>query len=124
MTIFKSRRQLVENITHDTKPYLIRPDGKEESIEDIVNKHLYKFAELQYEDLNKTWNQVMDLDEIYNVGGSSILIKEHLIWINKAKNNLPINFLNEEESIWSIAKAYFKILHIVAQQKGLIKVGE
>jgi len=118
-TIFKSRRQLVENIVREKDPYIIKPDGKPVSIKSTVDKHLNTFAQLQYNDIINTWDNVGDIDEIYNVGGSAALIREQLEILNTEGKGYVMHFLDADESIWSIAKAYFKILYIVAKKRGI-----
>lgn len=117
--VFKSRRQLVENMTAEHDAYMIRPHGKAESYQKIADKHLKAFAEREYADLVDKWKEVGDLHTIYNVGGSSAITKSFLEDINKRENNFEMNFLETEDSIWSIAKAYYKLLLIIAEQKGI-----
>ncbi|MFF3024404.1 hypothetical protein ACFVRR_17395 [Gottfriedia sp. NPDC057948] len=118
-TIFKSRRQLVENIIRENDPFIIKPDGKPVSIKSTVDNHLQTYAQLQYNDIISTWDNVGDLDEIYIVGGSAAIIREQLEGLNKKGKGYELHFLEADESIWSIAKAYFKILYIVSKNKGI-----
>ncbi|PFW65269.1 ParM/StbA family protein [Bacillus sp. AFS075034] len=117
--IFKSRRQLVENMTAKTDAYVIRPHGKAETYQAIAEKHLKEFAEKEYADLVDKWKEVGDLHCIYNVGGSAAIAKPFLEEINKERNQFEMHFLDTEESIWSIAKAYYKLLLIIAKQQEL-----
>lgn len=117
--VFKSRRQLVENMTAEKEAFIIRPHGKAESYQAIAEKHLMEFAMREYADLVDKWKEVGDLHSIYNVGGSAAIAKPFLEQINKENNQFEMHFLDTEESIWSIAKAYYKLLLIIAKQKGL-----
>jgi plasmid segregation protein ParM len=117
--MFKSRRQLVDNITAAEDPYIIRPNRNPESIEAIVEKHLRKFARKQYQEIAKAWDQIGEVRAIYNVGGSAALIKDYLIEENEKNRQFEMHFLDQDESILSIVKAYFKLLIIQADKKGI-----
>ncbi|EOQ04518.1 ParM/StbA family protein [Bacillus cereus] len=117
--VFKSRRQLIENMTAEHDAYIIRPHGKPVSYVKIAEKHLRQFSEREYADLVDKWKEVSDLHCIYNVGGSSAITKEFLEEINRRENGFEMHFLETEDSIWSIAKAYYKLLLIIAKQKGI-----
>jgi plasmid segregation protein ParM len=116
---FKTRREIVENITSDFEPYIIRPEGSPISIKEIVDKHLEVFAQDQYKQLQRLWAKVGNLHSVYCVGGTSFLLKDFLTDINEKKSRFDLNFLNDaEESIWSIAKAYQKLLALKAKKIG------
>lgn len=117
--IFKSRRQLVENMTANQDAYIIRPHGKPVSYFEIAEKHLKEFAVREYAELVDKWKEVGDLHCIHNVGGSAAIIKTFLEDINNHENQFEMHFLDTDESIWSIAKAYYKLLLIISKQKGI-----
>ncbi|HDR7784913.1 ParM/StbA family protein [Bacillus cereus] len=117
--VFKSRRQLVENMTAKHEAYIIRPHGKPVSYYEIAERHLKEFAVREYADLVDKWKEVGDLHSIHNVGGSAAIVKSFLEDINKNENQFEMHFLDTEESIWSIAKAYYKLLLVIAKQKEL-----
>lgn len=115
---FRTRRELVENITSD-EPFIIRPEGPPVSIQAIVDRHLLNFAKDQYNQLQRVWTNVGNLHSIYCVGGTAYLIKDFLIDINKQKARFDLNFLSDSnESIWSISKAYQKLLALKAKKAG------
>lgn len=113
---FKTRRELIENITSSSNPYSIRPYDKVISIKTIVDKELMMFAKEQYNLLKRTWSKVGNVDLAYIVGGTGYIIKDFLIDINKNDAKFDIRFLDSaEDSIWSIAKAYQKMLKLREQ---------
>ncbi|MGE6379521.1 ParM/StbA family protein [Peribacillus muralis] len=108
---FKTRRELVENIISKTNPYSIRPYDQVVSIKSIVDKHLLLFSKEQYNFLKRTWSNVGNLDCAYIVGGTAYLLKDFILDINKNDSKFDLKFLDDaEESIWSISKAYQKLL--------------
>lgn len=117
--LFKTRRELVENITGDVDPYIIRPTGAPISIKEIVDKELNSFAIQEYNQLQQIWAAVGNINRIYFRGGTSYLIKDFLTELNKQKAEYPIHFApTADESIWAIAKAYYKLLVMKAKKAG------
>ena len=115
---FKTRRELVENITRTHKPYIVRPQVEEINIKETVDKELRIFAEEQLIEIKRMWAKVGNLDIIYCVGGTAYILKDFIIDLNK-EYHYPIEFLDSaEESIWSIAKAYQKLLVLKAKKAG------
>ncbi|ECD6517340.1 ParM/StbA family protein, partial [Salmonella enterica subsp. enterica] len=115
---FKTRRDLVKNITREENPYIVRPQVEEINIKETVDKELRKFAEEQFIEIKRMWTKISDLDVIVCVGGTAYLLKEFIEEFNEGIN-YPIIFADSaEESIWSIAKAYYKLLIVKAKKAG------
>lgn len=118
---FKSRTELVDNITSKEQnyAYFIKSGGEVINIKDIVEKHLEPFSRDQYKQLVRACDKIVHVDTVYCVGGTAYLLKKFLERINDNQNKYNMLFAeNAEESIWMIANAYDKILHMKAQQKG------
>lgn len=119
---FKTRRELVENIISDVDPYAIRPYDQIVSIKSIVDKHLLLFAKEQYNFLKRTWISVGNLHTAYAVGGTAYLLKDFLIDLNKNDAKFDLKFLDDaDESVWSIAKAYQKLLALKTKKTAAAK---
>ncbi|MBH0159096.1 ParM/StbA family protein [Fictibacillus sp. 5RED26] len=118
---FKSRRELVECITHedDKERNYIWSTGSAQSIKSIVESHFQILAKEQYDEIERTWNRVGRMHAVYNVGGTAILIQDYLEKENEARNKYEMHFLESDESIHSIVKAYYKMLILQAKKKGL-----
>jgi len=115
---FKTRRDLINNITRDEKAYIVRPQVEEVDIKKTVNDILEVFAQEQFIEIKRMWSKVNDLDVIICVGGTAYLLKEFIEELN-SNINYPIQFADSaEESIWSIAKAYYKLLFLKAKNAG------
>lgn len=65
------------------------------------------------------WRNVPDIRKAYNIGGGSAVLKNYLIEINNKDAKFPLEFPRVEDSIWMIARAYFKILTLFCQKKGI-----
>lgn len=121
----KSRRDLVEIITNEEAEdkNTIYVAGKATSIKDIVDEELSTLASEEYKLMKSIWRNVPGIRKAYNIGGGSAVLKDYLIEINKNDAAFPFEFPKVENSIWMIARAYFKILTLYCQKKG-IKVPE
>lgn len=116
---FKTRRELVENIISASDSFVIRPQGQPQSIKPIVDEHFKILAQDHYNQLQRVWSKVGDIESIQAVGGTAFMIKPFLEEINRTGYNFPIEFSKDaDESIWSIAKAYQKLLFLKARKLG------
>ncbi len=118
---FLSRQQLVEIVTAED-PELrnhIWLKGNRTSIQSIVDDVLVKLAREEYKLIKNTWNQVPSIRVSYQIGGGSLLLKPYLEKINEQEEGYPLRFVGPKESVWMIARAYFKLLTIYLQMKGL-----
>lgn len=122
---FKSRRELVENIINQNpeEQYHIWVNGNRVSIKDIIDTELYALAKEEYKLIQDVWRNVPDTRLAYQVGGGAVVLREALTKINEQENKYPFRFISAEESVWIIARAYFKIILMYLQQKG-IKLNE
>ncbi|AKG05861.1 hypothetical protein AAV35_013900 (plasmid) [Salimicrobium jeotgali] len=121
---FRSR-PLVANVltgkNHERKNH-IKVDGKPVSIQSIVDPVLTRAAKTQYKHIQKIWRTAPSLDDAYLIGGGSLLLKPYLERINEQENEFPLHFVgetDEQEAVWTIARAYYKLLHIYANQKNI-----
>ncbi|MCY7565735.1 ParM/StbA family protein [Bacillus safensis] len=117
----KSRRDLVEIITSQDaeEKNTVYVAGKSTSIKDIVDEELSTLASEEYKLMKSIWRNVPDIRKAYNIGGGSAVLKDYLIEINKEDAKFPFEFPKIEDSIWMIARAYFKILTLFCQKKGI-----
>lgn len=130
---FQSRPLVVDVLTGrgTERKNHIKVKGKSVSIQKLVDEVLTKAAKVQYRHVEQIWRKAPDLDEAYLIGGGSLLLKPYLDRINEQKHEYPITFigdLSSEDAIWTIARAYYKLSMIYAQQKGIeleiVKTGE
>ena len=117
----KSRRDLVEIITSEDpeEKNTIYVAGTSTSIQDIVDEELSTLASEEYKLMKSIWRNVPGIRKAYNIGGGSAVLKKYLIDINKEDAKFPFEFPKIEDSIWMIARAYFKILTLYCQKKGI-----
>ncbi|AYK59836.1 ParM/StbA family protein (plasmid) [Bacillus subtilis subsp. subtilis] len=117
----KSRRDLVEIITSSDaeEKNTIYVAGKATSIKDIVDEELSTLASEEYKLMKSIWRNVPDIRKAYNIGGGSAVLKDYLIQLNNEDAKFPFEFPKVEDSIWMISRAYFKILTLYCQSKGI-----
>lgn len=117
----KSRRSLVEIITNNDpeEQYHIWVDGNRVSIKTIVDDELSVLAKEEYKLIKELWRNVPDIRLAYQIGGGSVVLKPYLTDINQSDKNYPLRFVSPDESVWMIARAYFKILMMYADSKGI-----
>ncbi|NPC90844.1 ParM/StbA family protein [Bacillus sp. WMMC1349] len=115
----KSRRDLVEIITNADveEKNTIYVAGQAVSIKDIVDEELSTLANEEYKLIKSIWRNVPDIRKAYNIGGGSVVLKNYLIELNKEDAKFPFEFPKVDNSIWMIARAYYKILTIYCQSK-------
>jgi plasmid segregation protein ParM len=117
----KSRRTLVEIITNEQpeEQYHIWVNGNRVSIKDIIDEELSVLAKEEYKLIKDMWRNVPDTRLAYQIGGGSLVLKPYLSELNQAEKNYPLRFVSEDDSIWMITRAYFKILLMYLQSKGI-----
>lgn len=117
----KSRRTLVEIITNDQpeEQYHIWVNGNRVSIKDIIDGELSVLAKEEYKLIKDMWRNVPDIRLAYQIGGGSLVLKPYLSEMNQSDKNYPLRFVSEDDSIWMITRAYFKILLMYLQSKGI-----
>lgn len=116
---FQSRRQLVEIITADSPEERnhIWLKGNRRSIQALVDEILLRLAKEEYKLIKNLWNKVPQIRVSYQIGGGSLLLKPYLEKMNEQEENYPLRFVHPKESIWMIARAYFKLLTIYLRQR-------
>lgn len=117
----KSRSNLVEIITNEDpeEQYHIWVDGNRVSVKEIIDEELTILAKEQYKLIKDFWRNVPDIRLSYQIGGGSLVLKKYLAEINQNDKNYPLRFVKQDDSIWMIARAYFKILLMYLQSKGI-----
>ncbi|MBK5463442.1 ParM/StbA family protein [Peribacillus sp. TH27] len=117
----KSRRTLVEIITNEQpeEQYHIWVNGNRVSIKDIIDEELSVLAKEEYKLIKDMWRNVPDIRLAYQIGGGSLVLKPYLSELNQSEKNYPLRFVSEDDSIWMITRAYFKILLMYLQSKGI-----
>lgn len=93
-----SREKLVEYIKDDYKPYQLKIKGAYRSFKSIADRQLRSCANKIYERVDYLWKNVDDLDLTLNIGGGSLLLKDHLKRAN-ARNEYPEKFINDEQLV-------------------------
>lgn len=117
----KSRGDLVSIITNNNpeEQYHIWVAGNRQSIKDIIDEELGTLAKEEYKLIKELWRNVPDIRFAYQIGGGSLVLRDHLNKINQNDMNFPLRFVSTEDSVWMIARAYFKILYIFLASKGI-----
>lgn len=117
----KSRRSLVEIITNEDpeEQYHIWVEGNRVSIKDIIDSELETLAKEEYKLIKNIWRNVPDIRLAYQIGGGSLVLRPYLTQLNQNDKNYPLRFVSKEDSIWMIARAYFKILLMYCDSKGI-----
>ncbi|WP_310828745.1 ParM/StbA family protein [Paenibacillus pedocola] len=116
---FLNRQQLVEVITSEKveERNHIWIKGIRTSIQSIVDEILIKLAREEYKLIRSSWNKVPGIRVSYQIGGGALLLKPYLEAINEQEDNYPLRFVGAKDSIWMIARAYYKLLTVYLQYK-------
>jgi len=115
----KTRRDLVEIITNEDpeEQNCIWKYGNRISIKNIVDDELSALAKEEYKLLQDLWISVPDIRLAYQIGGGAVVLRPYLQEINEAGQQFPLRFVKPDDSVWMIARAYFKILIMYCQSK-------
>lgn len=89
-----SREKLIEYMKDKT--YQVKIKGVYHSFKDIADRHLQSCANKIYERVDSIWKNVDDLDLTLNIGGGSILLKNHLKEINESKGKYPEMYIEDD----------------------------
>ena len=119
---FQSRQELVEVITNQSpvERNHIYSKGNRTSIQSIVDTILMQLAKSEYRMITKMWEEkVPSIRYSYLIGGGALIIKPYIEQLNEKGNQYPLRFLSQKESVWIIARAYFKLLLIYMNEKGI-----
>ncbi|MBL4952168.1 ParM/StbA family protein [Neobacillus sp. YIM B02564] len=121
MTYFKSRKEIVDCLTHPDSEERghIWIKGKRTSIQHIYKPILTRLAKEEYKLVNKLWGRVRSIRRAYLIGGGALILRPYIEKINQEQDELPLYFIDSDDSIWMIARAYFKLLEMYLEQKEL-----
>ncbi|MFE8700982.1 hypothetical protein ACFYKX_10170 [Cytobacillus sp. FJAT-54145] len=117
--MFKSRREVVEVLTNplaSEKGY-IYVKGKKTSIQHIADEILMRLAKREYHLLQQIWAKEGRIRFAFLIGGGSAILRPYLEQLNREGDDFPLRFVEAEDSIWMVSKAYFKILRLYLNQK-------
>ncbi|MCM3413216.1 ParM/StbA family protein [Metabacillus litoralis] len=114
-----TRRDLVEIITNEDpeEQNYIWKNGNRISIKNIVDDELTALANEEYKLIQDLWISVPDIRLGYQIGGGAVVLRPYLQKINEAGQQFPLRFVKPDDSVWMIARAYFKILIIYCETK-------
>ncbi|MBN8236279.1 ParM/StbA family protein [Halobacillus kuroshimensis] len=106
-----SRRDVVDIITRKNDRHHIMVRGSRTSVHDITDRILLELAKKQYRYLRNVWQKNSQTEICYFVGGGSAVLKEYIKMLNNKLDGFNIEFFeDEEESIWMMANAYYKLI--------------
>jgi len=110
---FYNRQELIEIILHPVSGsgnHIKRDEKKRKLIQDIVDRHLKRLAKVEYKHLAQLWRTVPSIELAYQSGGGAVLVKPYLEKINQDGKQYPLRFMNQKDSVWTNARAYWKLL--------------
>lgn len=116
---FRNRQQLVEVLT-DANPESrnhVWVNGRRTSIQAVVDEELTRLAREEYKHIRKLWGKVPGIRVAYQIGGGALILKPYIEEINKKQKDYPLRFVEAKDSVWMIARAYFKLLNFHLSQK-------
>ncbi|MGP4071228.1 Alp7A family actin-like protein [Piscibacillus sp. B03] len=106
-----SRRDVVEIITRNNDRNHIMVKGSRTSVHDITDRTLLELAKKQYRLLRNTWQKNSQTEICFFVGGGSNVLKDYIKTLNNNLDGYNIEFFEDEnESIWMMANAYYKLV--------------
>ncbi|HLS09465.1 ParM/StbA family protein [Lentibacillus sp.] len=106
-----SRRDVVDIITRKNDRHHIMVKGSRTNIHDITDRILLELAKKEYRNLRNVWQKNSQSEICYFVGGGSAVLKDYLKALNNKLDGFNIDFFeDEQESIWMMANAYYKLI--------------
>ncbi len=106
-----SRRDVVDIITRNHDRHHIMVKGSRTNVHDITDRILLELAKKQYRYLRNVWQKNSQSEICYFVGGGSAVLKDYIKTLNNKLDGFNIEFFeDEEESIWMMANAYYKLI--------------
>jgi plasmid segregation protein ParM len=106
-----SRRDVVDIITRKNNRHHIMVKGSRTSVHDITDHILLELAKKEYRFLRNVWQKNSQSEICYFVGGGSAVLKDYIKALNNKLDGFNIEFFEDEnESIWMMANAYFKLI--------------
>ncbi|WP_042221241.1 ParM/StbA family protein [Oceanobacillus manasiensis] len=106
-----SRRDVVDIITRNNDRHHIMVKGSRTNVHDITDHILLELAKKEYRFLRNVWAKNSQSEICYFVGGGSAVLKDYLKALNNKLDGYNIEFFEDEnESIWMMANAYYKLI--------------
>ncbi|MBA2174987.1 ParM/StbA family protein [Halobacillus locisalis] len=106
-----SRRDVVDIITRKNDRHHIMVRGSRTNVHDITDRILLELAKKQYRYLRNVWQKNSQSEICYFVGGGSAVLKDYIKTLNNKLDGFNIEFFEDEnESIWMMANAYYKLV--------------
>jgi len=106
-----SRRDVVDIITRKNNRHHIMVKGSRTSVHDITDHILLELAKKEYRFLRNVWQKNSQSEICYFVGGGSAVLKDYIKALNNKLDGFNIEFFEDEnESIWMMANAYYKLI--------------
>ncbi|WP_257347635.1 ParM/StbA family protein [Pseudalkalibacillus decolorationis] len=106
-----SRRDVVDIITRKNDRHHIMVKGSRTNVHDITDRILLELAKKEYRYLRNVWQKNSQSEICYFVGGGSAVLKDYLKSLNNKLDGFNIEFFEDEnESIWMMANAYYKLI--------------
>ncbi|KKI89567.1 actin [Bacillus sp. SA1-12] len=120
-----SRRDVVEIITRKNDRNHIMVKGSRTSVHDITDRILLELAKKQYRHLRNVWQKNSQTEICYFVGGGAMVLKDYIKMLNNSLDGYNIEFFeDEQESIWMMANAYYKLISDYARRNNLNTKGK
>ena len=106
-----SRRDVVDIITRKNDRNHIMVRGSRTNVHDITDHILIDLAKKEYRFLRNVWAKNSQSEICYVVGGGSAVLKDYIKALNNKLDGYNIEFFEDEnESIWMMANAYYKLI--------------
>ncbi|WP_087973747.1 ParM/StbA family protein [Oceanobacillus rekensis] len=106
-----SRRDVVDIITRKNDRHHIMVKGSRTNVHDITDHILLELAKKEYRFLRNVWAKNSQSEICYFIGGGSAVLKDYIIALNNKLAGYNIEFFEDEnESIWMMANAYYKLI--------------
>ncbi|AVR00714.1 hypothetical protein OBCHQ24_17420 [Oceanobacillus iheyensis] len=120
-----SRRDVVDIITRNNDRHHIMVKGSRTNVHNITDHILLELAKKEYRFLRNVWAKNSQSEICYFVGGGSAVLKDYLKALNNKLDGYNIEFFEDEnESIWMMANAYYKLVTDFARKAEKEKVKE
>ncbi|RDW20424.1 ParM/StbA family protein [Oceanobacillus chungangensis] len=123
-----SRRDVVDIITRKNDRHHIMVKGSRTNVHDITDHILLELAKKEYRYLRNVWSKNSQSEICYFVGGGSAVLKDYIKALNNKLDGFNIEFFeDEQESIWMMANAYYKLIMqftLQSAQDNKVKVEE
>lgn len=117
-----SRRDVVDIITRKNNRHHIMVKGSRTSVHDITDRILLELAKKEYRYLRNIWQRNSQTEICYFVGGGSAVLKDYIKTLNNKLDAFNIEFFEDEnESIWMMANAYYKLVSDFERKTAKVK---